>query len=85
MVGNRTTWNEMIKLGEEVRGMTYDVKRATDEETWTRYDPNGSNKMANFMTEVLVAFDQSEFDFEAKSDEKFPHIKPTTIRDFIVQ
>ena len=85
MVGNRTTWNELIKLGEEVRGKKFDVKRATVEETWKQYDPNGSNQMANFMTEVFVAFAQGEFDFEPTLDKKFPHIKPTTIRHFIVK
>jgi uncharacterized protein YbjT (DUF2867 family) len=85
MVGSRTTWNELIKLGEQVRGKKFNVKRTSVDEALKGGDPNPSSPMTNFMSEVFVALCQGEFDVEPTLNQKFPEIVPTTIHEFINQ
>lgn len=61
MIGSQTSWNELVKLGEEVRGKKFNVVRKTVDETLKQRDPKPANKMVNFMPEVYVAFVKGEF------------------------
>lgn len=85
MVGSRTTWNELITLGEQVRGKKFNVKRTSIDEALKGRDPNPSNRMTNFMSEVFIALCQGEVDVEPTLNQKFPQIIPTTIYEFINQ
>jgi hypothetical protein len=85
MVGSRTTWNELIKLGEQVRGKKFNVKRTSVDEALKKRDPNSPHPMANFMFDVFRAVCQNEFDFDATLNQKFPEIVPTTINEFVNQ
>ena len=85
MVGSQTTWNELVKLGEEVRGKKFNVKRTTVEETLKQRDPKPAHVMANFMSEVYAAFVKGEFVYEPVLNKRCPQVKPTTIREFITQ
>jgi hypothetical protein len=83
MIGSRTTWNELIKLGEKVRGRKFIVKRSTVDEALSKCDPNPKNRMTNLMYEIFIAMCQGELDYEATLNKKFPEIQPTTIDEFI--
>jgi hypothetical protein len=48
MVGSRTTWNELIELGEQVRGKKFNMKRTSVDEALKGRDPNPSNRMTDF-------------------------------------
>jgi hypothetical protein len=85
MVGSRTTWNELIKLGEQVRGKKFNVKRSTVEQTLSECDPKPANRIVNFMREAFVAFCQGEFDIETTLNQKFPEIKPITVEEFVTK
>jgi hypothetical protein len=85
MVGSQTTWNELVKLGEEVRGKKFNVKRTYIDETLKQQDPKPVHRMVNFMPEVYVALVKGEFAYEATLNKKCPEVKPTTIREFITQ
>jgi len=85
MVGSRTTWNELIKLGEQVRRKKFNVKRTSVDEALKKRDPNPPHPMANFMFDVFRAVCQNEFDFDATLNQKFPEIVPTTINEFVNQ
>jgi len=83
MVGSRTTWNELIKLGEQVRGKKFNVKRTSVDEALKELDPNPLSRLTNTMSEVFVAICQGEFDVEPTLNRKFPEIVPMTIDEFI--
>jgi uncharacterized protein YbjT (DUF2867 family) len=83
IVGSRTTWNELIKLGEQVRGKKFNVKRSTIYQTLSECDPKPANRIVNFMREAFVAMCQGEFDIEATLNQKFPNIVPTTVEEFL--
>ncbi len=85
MMGSRTTWNELIKLGEQVRGKKFNVKRTSVNDALKGRDPNPPNRMTNFMVEAFTALCQGEYDFEPTLNQKFPEIVPTTIHEFINQ
>ena len=85
MVGSQTTWNELVKLGEEVRGKKFNVIRKTVDETLKQLDPKPANKMVNFMPEVYVALVKGEFAYEPTLNKKCPEVRPTTVREFITQ
>jgi uncharacterized protein YbjT (DUF2867 family) len=85
MVGSRTTWNELIKLGEQVRGKKFHVKRQTVEEAMEGRHPNPPNRIINFLAEAFTAICQGEFDIEPNLNEKFPQITPMAINEFIQQ
>ena len=83
MIGSRTTWNELIKLGEKVRGKKFVVNRTTADEALSQRDSKPENIMKNFMQEVFVALVQGEFDYEPTLNRQCPQISPTTIEQFI--
>ena len=85
MVGSRTTWNELIKLGEQVRGKKFNVKRRSIDEALKACDPNPSSCITNVMVEAFLALCQGEYDFKPTLNEKFPEIVPTTINEFLNQ
>ncbi|CAF3252466.1 unnamed protein product [Rotaria socialis] len=45
MVGSRTTWNQLIKLGEKIRGKNFGVKRVTIDETLKQCDLISTDRM----------------------------------------
>jgi hypothetical protein len=83
MIGSRTTWNELIKLGEKVRGKKFLVQRSKIDEALSKCDPNPKHRMVNFMQEVLIATCQGEFNYEATLNQKIPAIRPTNIDEFV--
>ncbi|CAF3362219.1 unnamed protein product [Rotaria sp. Silwood2] len=85
MVGSRTTWNQLIKLGEQIRGKKFDVKRMTIDETLKQCDLISTNRMMKFMQEAFIAMAQGESDFEAILNAKFPEIQPMTIDEFLTK
>ena len=85
MIGSRTTWNELIKLGEQVRGKKFNVKRTSVDEALKARNPNPPHPMTNFMSDVFRAVCLGEFDFEPTLNQKCPQITPTTIQEFINQ
>ncbi|CAF3709153.1 unnamed protein product [Rotaria sordida] len=85
IVGSRTTWNQLIKLGEKIRGKKFDVKRTTIDETLKQCNLISTNRMMKFVQEVFIAIAQSEIDFEPILNEKFPNIQPMTIDEFLIK
>jgi hypothetical protein len=83
MVGSRTAWNELIKLGEKVRGKKFVVNRITVDEAIKKHDDNPESVFANFLQEVYIAVCKGEFDFEATLNQKLPEVVPTTIEEFV--
>ena len=85
MVGTRTTWNELIRLGERVRHRKFNIKQVTVDEALSTRDPNLADQFPNFMQEVYVGMCQGEFDVEPTLNQKFPQIVPTTIEQFLIE
>lgn len=83
MIGSRTTWNELIKLGEKIRGKKFVVNRITPDEALSKRDPKPESLFKNFLQEVFVAVSQGEFDYEGTLNQKCPQISPTTIEEFV--
>lgn len=83
MVGSRTTWNELIKLGEEIRGKKFDVRRISFDEALERRDPNPSNRMSNFMLEAFASVCHGEYNFEGNLNARCPQIVPMTVKEFL--
>jgi uncharacterized protein YbjT (DUF2867 family) len=85
MAGSQTTLNELVKLGEQVRGKKFNVKRTSVDEALKTIDPNPAHPMTNFLTEVFLSVCNGEFDIKPTLNQKFPEIVPTNINDFIQQ
>ncbi|CAF0850072.1 unnamed protein product [Rotaria sordida] len=85
MVGSRTTWNQLIKLGEQVRGKQFDVKRMTVDEALKQRDLISTNKLMKVLQELFVAMAQGEMDFVETLNAKFPEIQPMTIDEFLTR
>lgn len=83
MVGSRTTWNQIIKMGEQVRGKKFNVKYTTIDETLKQSKLPSTNRMVKFMKEVFVTMAQGECNFEATLNTKFPDIQPMKIEEFL--
>lgn len=83
IVGSRTTWNELIKLGEEIRGKKFDVRRISFNEALERRDSNPSNRMNNFKLEAFASMCNGEYNFEGNLNEKCPQIVPMTAKEFL--
>ncbi|CAF5002203.1 unnamed protein product [Rotaria sp. Silwood1] len=85
MVGSRTTWNQMIKLGEQIRGKKFNVTRIPIDDALRQCDLMSNDKMMKFVQEVFIAIAKGESNFEAKLNEKFPEIRPITIDEFLTK
>ena len=83
MMGSRTTWNELIRLGEKVRRKTFPVQRTTVDEAKRKFDPQPKDLFTNFLAQFFIAMCQGEFNYEATLNNKCPQIHPTTIEEFV--
>lgn len=85
MIGSRTTWNELVRLGEQVRKKKFTVNKTTVDEAWKQIDPNSPNIMATFMQQFFIAVPKGEFDYEGTLNRQVPQLSPTTIEQFMKQ
>jgi acetolactate synthase small subunit len=85
VIGSRTSWNEIVRLGEQVRGQKFDVKRQTIEEMLATKKPNSTDFLDTFYRDAMVHFAQGEVEYEPTLNECFPQIKLTKIDEFIEQ
>ena len=83
MIGSRTTWNELVRLGEKVRGRKFHVQRTTVDEAKTNLNPHPENLFTNFIEEFFISVCYGEFDYHATLNPKCPQIHPTTIEEFV--
>ena len=83
MVGSRTTWNELIRLGEKVRGKKFVVNRTTVNESMSKRESKPEDVFGAFLQEVYIGICRGEFDYEATLNKKFPQIAPTTVEGFV--
>jgi dTDP-4-dehydrorhamnose reductase len=83
VIGSRTSWNEIIRLGEKVRGQKFDVQRQTIEEMLATRNPQPTDLLENLYQDAMVQFAQGEVEYQATLNECFPHFKLTNIEEFI--
>ncbi|CAF1214042.1 unnamed protein product [Adineta ricciae] len=85
MIGSRITWNELIKLGEKIRGKQFHVKYSSLDEVVQLAKDTNDNIMKKFMYQVHVSLIQGEFDYEDTLNKKCSQVQPTTIENFLLQ
>ena len=83
MIGSRVTWNELVRLGEKIRGKSFRVQRTTVEEAKKKLNPHPENLFTNFLEEFYISVCYGEFDYTGTLNEKCPQIRPTTIEEFL--
>ena len=83
IVGSRTTCNELVKLGEKVRGKKFVVNRTPVDEAMSKRDPKPDDEFGAFLQEAYIGLCRGEFDYEATLNKKFPEISPTTVEAFV--
>ena len=83
MVGSRTTWNELTRLGGKVRGEKFVVNRTTVDEAMSKRESKQEDEFGAFLQEVYIGICRGEFDYEATLNKKFPQIAPTTVEAFV--
>jgi acetolactate synthase small subunit len=83
MIGSRTSWNEIVRLGEKVRGQKFDVKQQTIEEMLTTRNPNPTDLLDNLYQDAMVQFVRGEVEYQSTLNECFSQIKLTKIDEFI--
>ncbi|CAG9986908.1 unnamed protein product [Clonostachys byssicola] len=96
VVGDTLTYNELVKLAEEARGVKFDVKY-DDLEKLKKFEvselPGHRNDYKRFPKDVLLPFlsiferwtaeGLSEIKFEGSLTEKFPTIKPLKVKELM--
>jgi uncharacterized protein YbjT (DUF2867 family) len=82
MIGSRTSWNEIIRLGEKVREQKFDIKRQTIEEMLATRNPNSTDLLDGFYQDSMIQFAQGEVEYQPTLNERFPQIKLTKIDEF---
>ncbi|CAF1446444.1 unnamed protein product [Adineta ricciae] len=85
IVGSRTTWNEIIKLGEKIRGTKFHVQYTCADEAARLIDTMTDNVLEKLIQQVYLGIVRGEFDFEATLNNICPEIKPTTIEQFLME
>jgi hypothetical protein len=83
IIGSRTSWNEIVRLGEKVRGQKFDVKQQTIEEMLATKNPHALDVLENLYQEAMIHFAQGEVEYQPTLNESFPEIKLTKIDEFI--
>lgn len=83
MIGSRTTWNELVKLGEKIRGKKFDVKYTPVDDAWDHANSVTDDVMAKFTDHFYIAFTRGEFDVAATLNRKCPEVKPMAIEEFL--
>jgi hypothetical protein len=83
VIGSRTSWNEIVRLGEKIRGHKFDVKRQTIEEILATKKPDSTDLLDSFYQDAMVQFAQGEVEYQPTLNECFPQIKLTKIDEFI--
>ncbi|CAF2048295.1 unnamed protein product [Rotaria magnacalcarata] len=81
--GSRTCWNDVIRLGEKLRCRKFEVKRMTPEECLATRVPNPPTTRTNQLQEWLISYYCDEIDYEPTLNNKFPHLKATTLEEFM--
>jgi hypothetical protein len=56
MVGSRTTWNELIKLGEQVRERKFNIKRTSIDEALKDIEPTLNQKFPQIVPMTINEF-----------------------------
>lgn len=83
VIGSRTSWNEIVHLGEIIREQKFDVKRQTIEEMLATRNRNSTDLLENLYQDAMVQFAQGEVEYQPTLNEYFPQIKLTKINEFI--
>ncbi|CAF0759888.1 unnamed protein product [Adineta ricciae] len=83
IVGSRTSWNEVIRLGEKVREQKFEVERLTVDEILATRNQESANSMEAFYADAMIHFAQGEMEYEATLNEHFPAMQVTKIDEFI--
>jgi dTDP-4-dehydrorhamnose reductase len=83
VVGSRTSWNEIVQLGEKIRGQKFAVKRLTIEEMLATRNPHPTDVLENLHQDAMIHFAQGEVEYQPTLNECFPQIKLTKIDEFI--
>ena len=83
VIGSRTSWNEIVRLGEKVRGKKFDVKRQTIAEMQATRNPHATELLDNLYQDLMIQFAQGENDYEPTLNARFPDIRLTKIDEFI--
>ncbi|UJR32309.1 hypothetical protein I4U23_019773 [Adineta vaga] len=83
IIGSRTSWNEIIRLGEKVRHQKFLVQRLTIDEMLATRSPNPVNLIDTLYPDSMVHFARGEVEYEPTLNQRFSEMKLTKIDEFI--
>jgi len=84
MAGEVTTFNQVIRVCEEVCGVKFDVKYNTREDIIARMSPDPKAVMSNFQLEFYLAHLDGDCDVKRPINvNKLVDVKPMTVREYL--
>lgn len=98
LIGDKVTWNEMLTIAEDVKGVKFQVTHDSIETLKSgkvtelpshkaMYSFMPKEQLQGFLSAIEVMFASGVFDFKPGHtiDQNFPYIKPRTVKELIIE